>query len=335
MSGIKPRLEEASAPASFSRDIPAGGEADASSPDPRGAAGTPLSEARKLLARSRLFGRLSACIFLLAALAVVDALQTLVRHEFNTLDIVAGETMLVSGMLPADAKSHDDLEVSIEGAPGVSFTPVETYKGFWMGGHMWRAELSAEPGTPPGKVVITITDIIPPPKDAPATYDDRDRSILYGGQQNPALVFGLSVWPSEKERRAADSSLFRRYTGFPAFGVAVAAVVLALLCGIANWRIFARAESALAAHDVFFIHGLKDLPAGGQALSGYKAAFARAGRPLTRGQEVLLLDRDWREHGRGHIVETDAVKGYALFPHGGTRPKYGWLVMRAAADGAL
>lgn len=300
--------------------------------------GAPLAKARNLLSLSRFFGRLSAAVFLLAALAVVDALQTLIRHDFNAIDLVPGETVLISGMLPADAKSHDELEVAIEGETDIGFTPVETYKGFWMGGHMWRAELSAPSGARPGKAVITLKDIIPPPAEhgEAKDFDARDRAVLFGGRQNPALVFGITVWPSEKERRAGEHSFVRRYTGFPAFGVAAAAVFLAIAAGFANWRVFGRAEEALGAHGVFFIHGLKDIspPAdntGVQMLSGYKAAFARTGKLLVRGEEMILLDRDWKERGRGRIVETDPVKGYAMFPHSGVRPQYGWLVMKSSA----
>ncbi len=311
------------------------------SPDPAPSAMAPapgqgaLQKAAALLARSRFFGRLSALIFLLAALAVGDSLQTLIRHEFNAIDLTPGESLLVSGMLPAKAKSHADLVLSIEGDPGLSFTPFETYKGFWMGGHMWRAELSAPPEARPGKAVITVQDLIPPPAEqggekSAGSIDERDTRILYGGKQNPALVFSVTLWASEQERRENDASLFRRLTGLPAFGIAVAAALLAFAAGFANWRTFSRAEKALAAQGVFFIHGLKDLPAsGGPALSGFKAAFARAGEHIARGEEMILLDRDWKEQGRGRIIETDALKAQALIPHGGVRPRYGWLLMRS------
>lgn len=298
--------------------------------------GISLADSKARLARSRLLGRVSAFIFLLAALAVLDALQTLVRHEFNSLDLVPGETVLLSGMMPEKAKEFSDLEVLIEGAPDILFTPVETYKGFWMGGFMWRAELTVQSGAKPGKAVLTIVDIVKPPSGG-GSKDERDRSILYGGMQNPALVFSISIWPSEAERRAADTSLFRRFTGFPAFGVAAVAVLLAIAFGIANWRVFSKAESGLARHGIFFIHGVKDVQAareqnGPQAAPGYKAAFARAGQPFTRGDLVILYDKDWQEQGRGRIVEVDKIKAHALFPHDGVRPKYGWLAGRGASS---
>lgn len=308
-----------------------GAAPDAASPAPS------LAAARTDLVRSRLLGRISACIFLLAALAVIDALQTLVRHEFNSLNLVPGETVLLSGMLPAGKTSHTQLIFTIEGEPGISFTPVETYKGFWFGGHMWRAKLAAAADMRQGRAVLTVEDIIQPPAEAgkPVSFDDRDRAILFGGQQNPALVFAITVWPSESERRAADTSFFRRYTGFPAFGVATACFALALLAGLGNWRLFSRAEQGLARNSIFFIHGLKELqgnegpPTGGVGAPppvGYRAAFAHVGKPLAVGNTVLLYDRNWNAQGRGRIIEVDRIKAQALFPKDGTRPRYGWLV---------
>lgn len=297
-----------------------------------------LSGARALLRRSRLFGRVSALFFLLAALAVVDGLQTLMRHEFNTLDLVPGESVLLSGMLPADAKSHDDLVFTLEGASEPVFEPLETYKGFWMGGHMWRARLEIPASAVPGNIVLTVRDIIKEDVDGGAFDDERDRSILYGGQQNPALIFGIAVWESAAARQAADISLIRRWTGFPAFGLAAGALFFALACGIANWAVFRRAEAALAGHGVFFIHGIKELtPESGApatALSGYKAFFAHAGSTLEPGTSITLMDRDWHEKSRGYLLEADAHKGYALFPGKGERPQYGWLAA-AARDRAM
>ena len=301
------------------------------------AAAPPLAEGKALLARSRLLGRVSAFIFFIAMLAVFDALQTLVRHEFNSLDLVAGETVMVSGMMPADAKSVDDLLVEYEGVPGIAFEPLETYKGFWMGGFMWRANLTADPGMQPGKTYITIVDVIKEQAAAGDSKDDKDRSLLYGGQQNPALVYAVSVWPSDAARRAADNSLFRRFTGLPAFGVAIGAVLLAVATGVLNWFAFARAEKALAAHGVFYIYGVKDLAVAvkqalpGQrilATSGYKAIFSRLDQSFTVGDPVLLLDKNWTVRGKGAILEVERFKAHARFAEDSVRPRYGWLVQK-------
>lgn len=290
-----------------------------------------LAESKAWLERSRLWGKISAVIFMLAALAVMDALQSLVRHEFNSVDLVPGETILLSGMLPAKVKDLQGLNYSIEGGSGIMFTPVETYKGFWMGGHMWRAELSAAADAAPGQAVLVIEDIIPPKSDNPKNFDERDRAILFGGQQNPALVFNLTVWASEAQRRSGNTSLVRRFTGLPAFGLAAALIVLALAAGLLNWRTYSQAEVALARHGVYFIHGLKEQlqEKGGPLVApGYKAAFALAGTRLDIGETVALYDRKWNEQGQGRVVELDKGKAFALFAQNSIRPQYGWLVVK-------
>lgn len=281
-----------------------------------------FEKAKGLLSRSRMLGKVSALVFIIAVFAVFDGLQTLVRHEFNSIDVIPGEQLLVSGMLPGGAKSHEELVVHMDGAPGVRFTPLETYKGFWMGGQMWRARLDVAADIEPGRGVITVVDILP--------EEDRDKTS-FAGQQNPALVFAVNVFADEGQRLASDSSLLRRYTGLPAFGVAAGAVLLAILLGFASWRTFGKAEKSLAEHGVFFIHGVKQLENDGMGpfpVVGYKAAFAHAGKKFYRNEPVVLYDGKWQEQGRGNLTEVTKIKAFALFPLEGVRPKYGWLVAR-------
>lgn len=281
-----------------------------------------FKKAKGLLVRSRVLGVISALVFVVAVFAVFDGLQTLMRHEFNSIDVVPGEQLLVSGMLPGGTSSHEELVVHIDGEPGVIFTPLETYKGFWMGGHMWRARLEAPANYPPGRVVITVVDILP--------AEDKDKTV-FAGQQNPALVFAVNVFASEAERLAQDNSLLRRLTGYPAFALAAGAVFLAIVIGFVSWRTFGKAEAGLAEHGVFFIHGVKELDNTGMGpfpVVGYKAAFAHAGKQFYRNEPVILYDKAWRERSRGSIVEVSKIKGFALFPQDGTKPRYGWLVAR-------
>ena len=285
-----------------------------------------LKKARGLLSFSRVFGGISALIFCAAVFAVFDGLQTLMRHEFNSIAVIPGEQTLVSGMLPGDAKSHEELVIHMDGDPGIRFTPLETYKGFWMGGQMWRSRLDVPADVAPGRAVITIEDILP--------EKDKDKTV-FAGQQNPALVFAVNIFVDEDERRAADNSLLRRYTGFPAFGVAGVAVLLALGMGFASWRIFGRAEKALAENGVFFIHGIKQVENDGPgpvSEVGYRAAFAHTGKKFYRNEPVVLYDGKWQERGKGCLVEVTRIKAFALFPLDGVRPEYGWLVVRGASE---
>ncbi len=305
-----------------------------------------LDAGRKSLRFSRFMGRLSGLVFLIAALAVVDGLQTLVRHEFNEVSIIPGETIAVSGMMPQDASGLSDLRVEMEGLSGLTFTPVDAFKGFWMGGNMWRAELKADTAAAPGKGTITVVDMVPlkkvgrtairdtdtpsPPPVAPEGTGDeagdkagKDAPQLPEGTilgQNPALIYSVVLWPSEAARKAAEHSFARRLTGIQPFWAAGIAAACALLCAIANSLFFSRAEARLARHGVYFIHGIKKQP------SGLQAAFAHAGQnAFLPGDAVLLYDMRGRRQGKGSIAGKDAVKGFALFPFA-SPPRYAWLV---------
>ena len=303
-----------------------------------------LEAGRKSLVRSRMLGKLSACIFLLAALAVVDGLQTLMRHEFNEISLIPGETVVMSGMMPQNATTHGDLIVEMEGLSGLTFTPTDSFKGFWMGGNMWRADLTASATAAPGKGSLTVVDMVPLKKVGKAVLHDEDSprgqvaapADPSGGNgtedsegkgaetiigQNPTLVYSVVIWPTPADLQAAEHSFIRRFTGIAPFAAAAAAAGLAFLFGIANFIFFARAEARLAAHCIYFIHGIK-----AQADGSLHASFAHAGKnEFSAGDPVILYDTRWREHGRGVIVNKDRFKGFAGFSPQ-TPPRYGWLV---------
>jgi hypothetical protein len=214
----------------------------------------------------------------------------------------------------------------MEGDPCLRFTPLETYKGFWMGGQMWRAALDADASCTAGRGVVTVVDILP--------FEDKGKTA-FAGKQNPALIFAVNIFADQATRQAADNSIIRRYTGLPAFGIAAAAIICALLAGLGNWLVFSTAEKLLAENGVFFIHGLKVLentPKSPSPLVGYKVAFAHAGKKFYRNEPVVLYDDHWQAQGRGEVIEVTKIKGFALFPKNGVQPRYGWLLARAEEE---
>lgn len=288
-----------------------------------------LESGRKKLAFARLLGKISACVFLIAVLAVIDGLQTLMRQEFNAVSLCPGESATISGMMPLDTASHTDLAVELDNLSGLVFRPIESFKGFWMGGRMWRASLTASASASPGKGTLTVVDMVPLKKVGQTTVPEEkgvpqpapaNASSATVMGQNPALVYSVTVWPSAAERDAAVFSFLSRHTGQPPFVVAGAATALALLLGLGNFLLFSRAEKRLAHQGVYFIHGIKKKD------DGLHASFAHAGQDaFMPGDPVLLYDANWREHGQGAIADKDPVKGFALFAPE-TPPRYGWLV---------
>lgn len=306
-----------------------------------------LEAGRKSLVRSRLMGKLSACIFLLAALALIDGLQTLMRHEFNQISLIPGETVIMSGMMPRNATSHSELVVEMEGLSGLTFTPTDSFKGFWMGGQMWRGELTASAATEPGQGTLTVVDMVPLKKVGKTVLRDEDSprgqlpaptgngteepagegaEAILG--QNPILVYSVVIWPTAADLQAAEHSFIRRFTGLAPFACAAVAAGFALLLGIANFIFFAKAEARLASHCVYFIHGIKT-----QADGALHASFAHAGQNrFAAGDPVILYDTRWREQGCGVIVNKDRFKGFVCFSPE-MPPQYGWLVALAPEDG--
>ena len=317
-----------------------------------------LATAKNFLLLSRWLGKTSAFFFILAALCVGDALQTLIRYEFNRIDIIPGEKLAISGMMPFGVPTHEDLLIELVDAPGITFEPIETYKGFWMGGEMWRANVEAAPdianmhGTDeyPWAGRATIVDILLVPKEPTAEESFSSESASESGpkerewvpgDQNPSQIYSIYVWPNASARQAADLSFARRLANFPAFGLAFVMLGLGLLAGVGNWSVFGRAESALARYGIYVIHGIKaidpQMPVGPLAQKGKgkdaivpsdkKVAFAHASKyRFGIGSKITLLDSAWRKQTSGTVVEIEKIKAFAVFPASGVAPRYGWLV---------
>ena len=285
--------------------------------------------AAALLVRARFYGIFCAVLFGLAALTVLDGLQTLMRHDFNRLDLVPGESLAVSGSLPQGAETYTDLKFTVEGSSALRFTPLESFKGFWFGGLMWRGEVTAAPGAAPGRATLTIIDLVPAKKVAPADANGTgsapstpsDASAESALVQNPMLVHHIYIHADEAARRSAELSLLLRFTGIPPFVAAVFFFACALVTGFAHWRVFGLAERALAVFGIFFVHGVKT------EARGTVAAFSLSGRDdVGTGQKVRLLDVSGQAVGSGTITEITRNKGFALFPPTGRPPRYGRLV---------
>jgi hypothetical protein len=269
------------------------------------------------LNRAYLIGRVSACLCFCALFSLIDGFQGLVREDFNHIELPVRGRMMLSGAMPADLTDHTRLAAEIDGIEGLRFTPLTSFKGFWMGGAMWRGELEA--GAVPGTAVLTVRDLVPAKKAG---------SNATSMVQNPAQIYRITVWASEAELRAAQPSFLRRLTGLPPFPAAG----LFLLAGIGfgAWHAlrFHRVQCALAAEGFFLVYGV--LP----HEKGVQAAFSPAGREedLRTGLPVILLGPEGGEAASGILDECGPKKYAALFAEGPTPPRHGDL-LRCPPDG--
>ena len=271
-----------------------------------------LRRAFAALRKARLVGYASACFCMLAVFFLIDGLQMLMRSDFNRVDLVLGEEVFMSGAMPLQAKSHEDIVVLIEGLDGLSFTPITDFKGLWFGAHMWRATLDARAASASGRAMLTVLDLVP------AKSTTSNATIMV---QNPTQVYAITVWPSKDEMRAAHLSFSHRVTGLSAFIIAGLSVACGIGLGVVNLLLNITAHKALAQEGIFVIHGMR------QTDAGYQAIFSPGiGRELLVQQPVSLLNPEGVEQRKGLLEECAPSKCIARFSLDGVPPGYGWLL---------
>lgn len=263
------------------------------------------------LARSRMWGKVSAFLFVLAIFCIADAVQNMLRTPFNLVDVVVGEEAQVSGAMPHNVQSHEEITFTLENSAGLVFTPTETYRGFWMGGPMWRGVLSyTGKGTQNYSTQLIIIDMIP--------ESDEEGAIA---RQNPGLIFPVNIWVSTSAKNSSSFSLFMKYSGIPPYVVAVFAGLFAFATGIASFFSFRRAEVLLSGQEMYIIHGVKAEQGGVNVLFGLSRTvklFGEKKASLLKPNGALVCD--------GIVAQSEEGKGAAFFPTPSITPKYGWIV---------
>lgn len=286
---------------------------------------SPSPESLSLLSRARLLGRIGSILFLLALFCIIDAVQSSVRAPFNTVEIVAGKSVSITGVLPFEVETAESMTFFFEGtgAENLSFSPTASYRGFWLGGDMWRGTLTASPDAHTGDAVLTIVDLVPAnkvKKKGEASEPSTEDAILV---QNPGLVYSVKVWSSKKEADQASLSFFTRATGTKAPLLAVISLVLALGASIISFFIMRKAEAGLALESTFIIHGSKIFPHG-------LAVFFTIPRGMVLSTEktpmASLCSSDGQLLAEGSFIEIAKGKGTTLFSGKVAPPRYGWLI---------
>ena len=277
-----------------------------------------LRRAYAALRQARLSGSVSACFFLLTCLLLLDGLQSLMRSDFNRIDLPLGGQTLISGAMPQQAESRADIVAIVEGLDGIDFVPLTDFRGHWFGAHMWRATLDASNATKPGTAELTIVDMVP------AKSTTTNATILV---QNPNQIYTITVWPSEETMQAAHLSLARRLTGLAAFVWAGLSFACGFGIAVGHYFLSKAAHRALAAEGIFPIYGRK------KTEEGYLAFFIPGdGQDFQARQPVSLLTSSGLEQQQGALHECSPKKHSALFSlDEATAPRHGWL-LRYAPD---
>ena len=268
---------------------------------------------RRQLQQSRVWGKVSALFFFLAALAVVDSLQGHILSGKNSIRIVGGHTTQIAGMVPEGIEQVKDIRTTWVGPHAVTFTPTERFSGFWMGGGMWRATLTAPVVNATATGTLVVQDVRPVPDGATGT----DIPV-----QNPDLIFTVAIFPTAQAMQAAAPAWLERLTGTPAWQVAVMAAFLAVACAFLQWWGMHKAVGVLAAQHIFLVHGVRT-----QGTTEVDVEFSLPkGVQIDAGTPATLLTRGLEAAATGHITQCVQGKAAARFPATTPLPCYAYFV---------
>ena len=272
-----------------------------------------MQNIRSHLVRSRLLARLSALLFLLAAVGVIDALQSLARHEYNSVSLVGGETVIITGNLPQGHEDHTTVAFSLESDVPLTFSVTESFSGFWMGGKMWRGVLSSPQVSHETPGTLTISDMWKQEET-----DAEGKPLL---RQNPTLIYPIRIFPDEAALQAADASFFLRTFSLSPFIIALCAAIAALLTAAAQWITFRKADALLGQRGFSFIYGIRTTDGVLEALF-----LLPAQSQASVAEPVDFFDASLTHQGQGTITTIDKRNATARSQDSSCHPKYGWFV---------
>lgn len=226
----------------------------------------------------RCVGWCGAALFGVIIIVLIDGLTASFKQPPNTVILTSGVSTVLSGPLPPTVKDHTELLVNSSPA-GVKLAMEKTYKGFWLGGENWRAQLSIPPQTPAGDYGLTVR--------SPA-----DPKIL------PQNTFTIRVFANAKDLQAASPTFCMKYIGVQPFTLA-ASLTPAVLLVVACTFLFSKLlEQLMAREGKAEIYMLKRSP------EGFMISFGLgADHGLKKGDHVDILNEQNLCIGAAEVVQ--------------------------------
>jgi len=155
----------------------------------------------KLYTWRKFAGLLGTLIICLVLALLGDGMIAGGRKDPKLYDLIPGQTLSLSELMPRGTEKLEDLSPRIS-EPKISLRLIETFSGFWLGGTLWRAEVTLPKDTPLGEHSVAIY------------YHN-------GTKPNPTQDFRLLVHKDEASVQQAALSLCMRLTGVSPYLVAV------------------------------------------------------------------------------------------------------------------
>lgn len=232
--------------------------------------------------RISLTGAVLCCLF---TIAVIDGGVWYLRQPFNSLRLLPGESVNLTGPMAPGVGAVDGMGFETDSAAVfVSFE--EVISGFWMGARMWRGRIYLSPEIVAGDYVVSV-------------FGKEDRKRV------GANTFHLMVYKDREAYLAASNSLILRYSGLSPWVAAGLFFSMALLTCVWLYVMSGKKDRLMARQgeaEVFLVRGDE---------TGVSIYFG-LGRihGIERGSVLLLLNSKRRPLGQIRVEtvsDTDAV----------------------------
>ncbi len=245
-------------------------------------------------------GKVGSVLCALLFLAVLDGLIAQFRQGPNLLKVLPGETVEIDGPVRGEIKNLQELEYSSD-TKHLTLSVQALHKGYFLGGDMWRGQITVGRSLSPGEYRLTVSVRGTPPEQAPPP-------------------FHVLVYASAQARLQSSPSLIQRYTGYSVWIVAPAFLPFILLVFGLVFLLSQRRERLLLQQGKGEIYRLVRDEAGWTIRFGLGAAHG-----LSPGTRVVIRDEEDRTVGAAEVRETGETDSWAVVS-GDQEVKIGYLV---------
>ncbi|MFH2091301.1 MAG: hypothetical protein ABIJ31_02960, partial [Pseudomonadota bacterium] len=212
--------------------------------------------------------------------SVFDVLISVHRQPVNHLNIIKGESIMLTGDAYGKLTTVNDIRVTTD-TPDLTLAFEETiFKGFWLGVQMWRAKLSAASTTHPGVYSMKII------------FDDLSEiKPKYHQKLADRSTFTVTVYDSASALRNGELSLIKRYTGIPSWLIALSFFLMTVMAGGLIFQMSGEIDSKRAQQGVAEIYRIKKSAQGLEIFFGLGKVHG-----LQAGEKMHVLNET------GHLI---------------------------------
>ena len=250
----------------------------------------------------QVLGKAGSALCALLFLAVLDGLIAQFRQPPNVLRVLPGETVQINGGLRGEVKDLQELEYSSD-TKHLALTILALHKGYFLGGDMWRGQLTVDRSQAPGEYRLIVSVKGTPREQAPPPF----RVLVYADAQT---------------RLQSSPSLIQRYTGYSPWIVAPAFLPFILLTFGLVFYLSQRREALLLQQGRGEVYRVVRDEAGWAIRFWLGTAHG-----LSPGTRVIIRDEKDRNVGTAEVREAGETDSWAVV-NGDQEVKIGYLVTK-------